>query len=50
MRSDTDEDYSLTVEYADDAVKATITAENYFGVRHGIETLFQVEIQMGCDF
>lgn len=39
----TREDYNLTVEQTQDGrVNATIVADNFFGARHGLETLSQV--------
>ncbi|GLH00644.1 Chitooligosaccharidolytic beta-N-acetylglucosaminidase, partial [Gryllus bimaculatus] len=42
--SDTDEGYQLLIGTQDTRVKATITAQTYFGARHGLETLSQLVI------
>lgn len=40
---DTDESYKLEIKTSDDhEVQATINAKNYFGARHGLETLNQL--------
>lgn len=42
---ETDESYALVIqETTDGRINATITAENYFGARHGFETLNQLII------
>lgn len=38
----TDESYKLTVKQVDGHVKVNISADNFFGARHGLETLTQV--------
>jgi hexosaminidase len=40
----TNESYQLSISYSDDerTLSADITANNYFGARHGIESLFQL--------
>ena len=44
IRRDTNETYALLIEYsdADKTLLVDIVAENYFGARHAIETLFQL--------
>ncbi len=44
LTKDTDESYSLKVSYSHQqrTITATIRADNYFGARHGVETLFQL--------
>lgn len=42
---DTDESYSLTVSSSSDGrILATVKGENFFGARHGLETLGQLII------
>lgn len=42
---DTDESYTLNVGQSNDGrLNATVTAPNFFGARHGLETLGQLVI------
>ena len=43
IRKNTNETYALKIEYdsGSDTVQVEINADNYFGVRHGLESLFQ---------
>lgn len=42
LRLETDESYLLTVQRTENHLFANITAETYFGARHGLETLSQL--------
>lgn len=42
LTMDTDESYKLVVNWVSSRVDVTITAETYYGARHGLETLSQL--------
>jgi N-acetyl-beta-hexosaminidase len=44
LHRNTNESYTLTTEYSDKTkvLRVNISANNYFGARHGLETLFQL--------